>query len=209
MVGMAEDSPDGEEPSPELVARFESWLRRDEHYTAVQLSIGRFLSEFAAFESLHMTVLLSALSGDVRVIEYLADLIGLGQKLTLLQRLMDEHVIAGEIREEIAAVVKEARKLSDARNVIAHNSAILASTQLTPDADTEYVSGVRLPKGKQPKPQASGARSTPASAEHHLRQSMLVVKDIDACYERAIAMNRRAGIVGVKLRAAIGRDARP
>jgi hypothetical protein len=42
-----------------------------------------------------------------------------------------------------------------------------------------------------------------------LNSTMLVVKDIDACYERAIAMNRRAGIVGVKLRAAIGRDARP
>ncbi len=199
---------ENEEPSDELVQRFEKWLAQSELYTGLQSATGRFLSEYATFDAFHVTVLLRAVSRDPILIEHLAELMTLEHRLQLLERLMNERAVPREIVAEINPVLEEGRKLEAKRNEIAHAKAALATVSFQGSPPGEPIPGIQRPRSRTPVIPAGGFTSQ-THMEQYMRRCMHTVTDIDRYYDRAIRLNRRAAKAGINLRKAMGLEEPP
>jgi hypothetical protein len=123
-----------------------------ERYDELRDAIGAFLANFAVFESLYLTEALKAVSHDVTVIEYLAELMPVEQRLKLLLYLCRARRVPEALMEDLKYVRKEADRLRQHRNEIAHGAAVLTSavTDLRDIDRSKSVAGVRRPFSKRP-----------------------------------------------------------
>jgi hypothetical protein len=130
-----------------------AWVAESiERYDELRAAIGAFLANFAVFESLYLTEALKAVSFDVTVIEYLAELMPVEQRVKLLLYLCRARRVPKGLTEDMKYIRKEADRLRQHRNEIAHGAAVLSSTG-TDRVDFENsksVAGVRRPLSKRP-----------------------------------------------------------
>jgi hypothetical protein len=130
------------------------WRSASSAIDELQAAIGRFLANFAVFESLYLTEALKAVSFDAIVVEYLAKLMPVEQRLKLLLYLRRASRIPKALMDDLKYVRSEADRLRQHRNEIAHGAAVLSSTG-TDRVDFENakaVPGVRRPVSKRPLP---------------------------------------------------------
>jgi hypothetical protein len=129
-------------------------------YDDLRAAIGTFLANFALFESLYLSTALKTLSTDPMVIEYLAELMPIEQRLKLLLYLCRTHRVPEALMRDVSYVRKVANDLREHRNEIAHGAAVLtaAGADLLADPDDErWVPGVRRPASKRPTPTGEGS----------------------------------------------------
>jgi len=183
-------------------ARFERYLRDSQLFEQLQNATGRFLTEFATFESLNLTACLMAISHDVPLVEHIVDLMDLVNRITLLRRLMTERNIPVGLAHEVENLLQEADKLRSKRNEIAHGQAALATAALDIQKPSKPIAGIRRPKGKHPAMPPGGFKSQ-AQMEQHMIHGMHTVPQITGYYERTVTLNRAIWVARTKLEKAI------
>lgn len=181
------------------VQLMEDWLFKSEKLQQVQEAAGRFLGEFATFEGFVLQAILTELSRDPRIVEHLADLMDLENRLRLLQRLIAERDLPDHLAAELKTVCSQAKTLQEKRNEIAHGFAALVLG--SPDTPmNEARAGVMRPPGKRP-PVPEGGFKSQAQADQHVEHSVRSATEINGYRDRTGQLNHRARAVWLKLHA--------
>lgn len=113
-------------------------------------AIGDFLTEFASFESLYVTAVIDALCNDTTLVEFVTELMALGDRLKLVKYLGDARGLPKDLQEKIASARSAANKLLPNRNLVAHNA-----LQVTVLGGGVVFGGLRMPRSKRPWPNRS------------------------------------------------------
>jgi len=127
---------------------------RIERYDELRSAIGQFLANFAVFESLCLSAALKAVPYDPTVIEYLAELMPVEQRVKLLVHLCRARRVPEALMKDVRYVRDTANDLRNHRNEIADGAAVLAfaGADLTKIDNSKAVPGVRRPLSKRPPP---------------------------------------------------------
>jgi len=136
-----------DEDNPENIARFERIARQMEQLDQLRSAIGGFLADFALFESMSLTMAITALSLDQTLVGYLPELMDLSKRLKLLRLLGRDRQLPQELQGDIKHVCGVATALLECRNEIAHGMAILTGPFLT-EPDAELTPGVVRPRSQ-------------------------------------------------------------
>ena len=144
----------GEELDDKLRGAFAQLGERIVLYDDLRKAIGTFLANFAVFESLYLSAALKALSTDPTVIEHLAELMPVEQRMKLLLYLCRGYRAPPALMKDVKYIQTTAKRLRENRNEIAHGAAVLAraGVGMTEAQNSPPVPGVRRPLSKRPQP---------------------------------------------------------
>jgi hypothetical protein len=115
----------------------------------LRAAVGMFLTEFAAFESMYLSVVLRALSTDPVLVEHVEELMGLEKRLRLLKRLAESRGLPAKMISDLDAARKAAINLLERRNEVAHGAAVIAGASYQGQESDTAIAGVRLAKSKR------------------------------------------------------------
>ena len=124
-------------------------IQTTEMLDELRASVGMFLTEFAAFESMYLTVVLRALSTDPVLFDHVEELMDLEKRLRLLKRLAESRNLPAKLIAEVDAARKAAINLLERRNEVAHGAAVIAGASLLGQESYTPIAGVRLAKSKR------------------------------------------------------------
>src|SRR5665213_3711405 len=91
-------------------------------YDEFRFAVGTFLTEFAAFESMYVETVLSALIPDQELVDCLGELMEIDKRMLLVQRLADFRKLPEQLVDEIRSARKAAKPVVESRNLVAHNA---------------------------------------------------------------------------------------
>lgn len=111
--------------------------------------VGTFLTEFAAFESMYLSVVIRALAYDPILVDCIEELMDLEKRLKLLKRLAEARKLPSKLITEVNDARKAAIKLLERRNEVAHGAAVIAGASYQGLHSEELEAGVRLAKSKR------------------------------------------------------------
>jgi hypothetical protein len=152
--------PDNED-NPADVARFDAIVRNSQLWEELRNAIGAFLGDFAQFESLLLTAMFRGVTTDPVLVEYLSEYVDVHYRLRLLRQLAKAKQLPDVLQREIRGVCKEADKLRECRNDIAHNPPMLFGASLS-DPTAPVFAGVQRPRSARHVPHTS---ATPSAEE--------------------------------------------
>ena len=190
---MADDT---EEDNPRDVERFNRLAQQMAVMVDVRAAIGHFLADFAVFESIYLTAALKAVSYDATVIEHLPELMDLRNRLKLLKYLGTARQLSKQLMDDVISVRSAASQLSEFRNEIAHNAAMLSMPFLTDPDSSDIVAGVQRPRSKWI---VSSASIQPDEVMALHRKWMIPVDRIRECTEAAVQLQRATNQLATKL----------
>ncbi|MGA7823269.1 MAG: hypothetical protein WCA14_03695 [Steroidobacteraceae bacterium] len=122
-------------------------------YADLTKAAGEFLIEFAMLESMYLTVALDGVSNDRVMLDFLPETMDLSKRLKLLRYLAKERDVPAALMKEVETVCNRIDKLSERRNEIAHNPAVMAGGfQRGKGFEGDWTPGVQMAKSKRPKP---------------------------------------------------------
>jgi hypothetical protein len=111
--------------------------------------VGMFLTEFAAFESMYLSVALRTLAYDPVLVDCLEELMDLEKRLRLLKHLAEARRLPPKLMTEVNDARKAAIKLLERRNEVAHGAAVIAGASYQGLHSEGIEAGVRLAKSKR------------------------------------------------------------
>ena len=121
-------------------------------YADLMKTAGEFLIEFALLESMYLTVALDGVSYDRVMLDFLPETMDLSKRLKLLRYLAKEREVPPALMKEVENVCNRIDKLSERRNEIAHNPALMVGG--FPNGKGlvgDWTPGVQMARSKRPK----------------------------------------------------------
>ena len=136
------------------------------------------------------------MSYDATVIEHLPELMDLRNRLKLLKYLGTARQLSKQLMDDVSSVRSAASQLSEFRNEIAHNAAMLSMPFFTDPDSSDIVAGVQRPRSKLI---VSSASIQPDEVMALHRKWMTPVDRIRECTEAAVQLQRATNQLATKL----------
>jgi hypothetical protein len=188
---------DNEEVDEADLRRVEDWLRKSELHKKLRDATGAFLTEFATFEAWYIVALIESFTRDAPFVELMADLLDMSDKLTLIDRLAKVHKLTPDLIVDVKDVLKEARKLSEERNEVAHGAAVLRPVGVSGTEGRELLAVVQRAKGKTGEPPVDFKDQ--AAMEAWYRSNTHSAEEIIAYTDRTISLIRKTRSLALRV----------
>ena len=148
-------------------------------------AIGAFVSEFAALESIRLMHVLVVLSLDQTLAMCASELLEFHNKLRLIEYMAKERGVSGLLFKDLKTALNAAAKISEKRNIIAHNPGILFLMPNVPTLRNGHALGVSYPLTKRKR------TNTGTSARDVAKSAVMEVHEIDALTRKTADLNLR------------------
>jgi hypothetical protein len=172
----------------------DGWAQRDEEDRQLERklreAIGWFLAEFATFEAGRLPLVIASLSEDPRLVDLMSDLMDLSGKIILVERLSKVRGFRSKLMRRIDEMLKEARKLSEERNEVAHGRVVIDSSSVEQNSRAGRFAAIARSRGKRGQmPEKFKSR---AEKEAWLRGATHAPEEIETYARRAMQLNHTA-----------------
>jgi hypothetical protein len=169
-------------------------------YADLKKAAGEFLIEFALLESMYLTVALDGVSYDRVMLDFLPETMELSKRLKFLRYLAQERDAPQALMNEVETICNRIGKLSERRNEIAHNPALMVGGfPRGMGLEGDWTPGVQMARSKRPMPPV---QTTDSAALIAWRKSQVYkCSEIEQWTRETVLMQNATNRLGAKLNA--------